>query len=510
MDISILNLDFTNFGVIADFDSCDFTEAFNDKGGFTIVVNNNKAAAKYLVIDKIVVLEDGKLGYIDYAEVEERDGKSKEMKVAKGYELKDRADRLIYPAAENVVDTYVNTKAETVIKSILNKNACAAAGSARQIPYLETAEDLGRGEDINYSAYMKDMIPEIYKILIANQMGLICSIDEETPKIIFDVRAPEDLRRLEDRNGGVLLSVGENSALETKDVEDARNYRNLSVTVGQGEAADREVVEVGTTETGWMRRETATFASDATSTEELTTAGQLKIAETMKSRSVVIKYNPSGPYKINEHFRLGDIVSTKTAVGYYDAQITKVITKYKSNGIRPDTSLVLGFDVTEIMKAVENARRMDVDSLKAAGVIGPVESLNGKRMFKLYSSSSYSEGSGTGTVTSITNEKSVGDISDYVERDGYYIKVKKAFTGRIEGLVNGRSIGSYLFYVRLYLNGTMLEDMQSSHYGTTYTYSSIMASSDLIEFEVGDLIKLQYYCGDTSWQVSHAYLRVFF
>ena len=74
-------------------------------------------------------------------------------------------------------DSYTGEYTETIVKSLINKNAGYLASEDRQIPNLATAEDLLRGEQTDYSARYKDLSTEIHSLLASRQMGLQAGID---------------------------------------------------------------------------------------------------------------------------------------------------------------------------------------------------------------------------------------------------------------------------------------------------------------------------------------------
>ena len=109
--------------------------------------------------------------------------------------MKDRLDRITYPDSGLDADSYANEYLETVIKSLIQKNASGSevlsgagtAASARQIPRLKVSPDEQRGLQIDYSAKYKDLSKEIYSLLSSQQMGLKAWLDIENCSILFDV-----------------------------------------------------------------------------------------------------------------------------------------------------------------------------------------------------------------------------------------------------------------------------------------------------------------------------------
>ncbi|MEX1376490.1 MAG: siphovirus ReqiPepy6 Gp37-like family protein [Eubacteriales bacterium] len=365
MNIQILNNDLSLFGIVTGFESVVFERAFNGKGSFSMKINANNANAKYIKIDKIVYIDEKRIGYIDKVTVDRKSDKSAEYVTAQGVELKDRLNRLIYPDSNLVNDSYGDEYLETVVKSLINKNAGYLAAQKRQIPNLVTAADMQRGGRIDYSARYKDLSSEIYSLLASQEMGLCCTIDFESAEIIFDVAQGRDLTAAEDEAGGIVMSLDTKTALELLDTDDRLSYKNLSVTAGLGEGAEREILEVGTELSGYERREVFTDARDIETNSELTTRGMQKLSQIAKTRGVAVKMNNAGAYQIGSDFDLGDYISADANGELYNAQVVKLRYTYEKMGYA-QCEIVLNFDIDDTLAYDIAARHMDYDALAAA------------------------------------------------------------------------------------------------------------------------------------------------
>lgn len=213
MNIQILNNDLSIYGIVTGFISLDFTRALNSQGSFKISINFNNKTAKYLAKDKIVYIDDNTIGYIDKVTLSQNTNKSKEILSVEGMELKDRLDRLIYPSAGEATDSYTNEYLETVVKSLILKNAGSSASSDRQISNLVLAADQSRGTQIDYSARYKNLSTELYTLLASQNMGLKAKMNFPSTEIEFDVFQGNDLTTTLGTAGGIALSLDANTAL---------------------------------------------------------------------------------------------------------------------------------------------------------------------------------------------------------------------------------------------------------------------------------------------------------
>jgi len=389
MNLQIINNDLALHGIVTGYESIEFTRAWNSKGSFKIKINANNNNAKYLEIDKIVLIDSDKIGYIEKITIDRKTDKSGEFIIAEGVELKDRLNRVIYPAKDLESDSYTSEDMETIVKSLIQKNASGSesegligvgvASEKRQIPYLIVANNQNRGlkdgtETINYSARYKDLSTEIYSLLSSMGMGLKAKLELNSKKITFDVDVGEDKTAKIEQAGGIVLSLGNKTALEVKDVDDKLSYKNLSVTAGLGEGADRTIQEVhlGAPEdepTGYERREVFTEARDIENDNELSTRGAQKLSEIAKTRSVSVKANTLGAYQVGDDYDLGDFISVDANGSLFEAQVTKLKYKFSKESI-PQIDVILNFDVEDTLIADITARNMDYDALVSSSSRG--------------------------------------------------------------------------------------------------------------------------------------------
>lgn len=373
MNIRVLNNDLTSYGIMAGFESLEFTRAFNTKGAFRLKINANNKTAKYIKIDKILYIDDTQIGYIDKIVYDRKTGSAGEYVIAEGVEIKDRLNRIIYPDANLDSDVYTNEYLEVIIKSLINKNAGSLASVNRQIPNVATAANQNRGLQIDYSARYKDLSTEIYSLLKSQEMGLTAGIDFDNNEIVFDVKVGSDLKAQQGMAGGIVLSLDTKTALEMIDTDDKLSYKNLSVTAGLGEGADRTIEEVysGTEPTGYARCEVFTDARDIESDDEITTRGARKLSEISKTRAISVKANNLGSYQIGDDYDLGDYISVDAKGELIDAQIIKIKQSYESSAI-PSVDIVLNFDTDDTLLSDISAKHMDYDALIASTIKGGI------------------------------------------------------------------------------------------------------------------------------------------
>jgi len=500
MNIRVIENDLSGYKIIAGAESIVFTQAFNSQGSFEVAVNANNPTAKYLAEDKLLWIDSEKIGCINSIIRDRKGSAAEEYIIARGVELKDRLDRITYPDSGLDADSYANEHLETIIKSLIQKNAsgiavlsgAGTAASARQIPGLKVSPDEQRGLRIDYSVKYKDLSKEIYSLLSSQQMGLKASLDIENGSILFDVAAGEDKRAEEGRTGGIVLSLKTKTALEIVDTTDKQSYKNLSVTAGQGEGASRAILEVYTEDaepSGYGRREVFTDARDTVSESELTTRGAQKLSEISITRAISANANTAGAYKIGIDYKLGDFVSVDTDTGLYDVQIVGM--KYAfSKAEAPSVELMLNYDIDARLSSLIAAKHMDYDALLSAGSGG------GSSPASICAVSAFLPSN-----TSTANGDIINFAAENYDKGSNYNHTAKIFTAPVEGLyrVNiafwvATPVDRNYYGVGVYINGT--RSIASRKYVSGTGYCIFMFMKEII-LSAGDEVQVKAEFNDT-------------
>ena len=131
----------------------------------------------------------------------------------------------------------------------------------------------------------------------------------------------------------------------------------MAVVAGQGEAADREIVEVGTA-AGWDRREVFVDARDLDATDALIARGGEKLAEVGETTTLEVEYIPTPTYRYGIDFDLGDIVSAEyPGIATMEARIVTVTEQYPSGRI----VLGLGKEWPDLISLVRAMRKENAE-----------------------------------------------------------------------------------------------------------------------------------------------------
>ena len=161
-------------------------------------------------------------------------------------------DRLIYPdpsrqAESQTADSYYKRKgaAETVIRDMIHANAGTGALAARRAPGFTVTSSQGRGSIVSTNLRYKNLLEEARALA---RLGGVTfdAIQEEDSRIILRFRVPRD------RSRAVRFADGNGGVTEGSYSLDAPTATTVLVA-GQGEGADRTIIERDRDST-WGRR----------------------------------------------------------------------------------------------------------------------------------------------------------------------------------------------------------------------------------------------------------------
>jgi Siphovirus ReqiPepy6 Gp37-like protein len=336
---------------IDDYESLLFTRRWHEVGEFELRINRYKRHTELLQRGNLIMLgaSRNKVGIIRHREIElDENGKKTENWLVKGIVLKGvAAQRIVVPPANDSHDR-VSGAAETVMKYYVNNHVVNPVDTKRKIDMLVLALDQQRGSSISWESRFKNLAEELIEISKASGLGWDVILDFEQKKWIFDVFVGRDLTVNQSVNPPVIFSPQFESLKQLSFVESDYNYRNYGYIAGQGEGADRRVVEVGEAE-GLSRIETFIDARDISEQDEdqqalpeaeiiakLQQRGQQKLAEFAEEFFLEGQILTNSPFKYEIDYDLGDIVTIQNREWGVtrDARITEIKEIYEPGGFQ--------------------------------------------------------------------------------------------------------------------------------------------------------------------------------
>jgi hypothetical protein len=249
-------------------------------------------------------------------------------------------------------DEQIDVVGETAMRHYVDVNAVNPTDPDRAIPGLVLASiDQGRGTAVTVSARFQALPTLLEQIALQSGLGWGVTYNFDEQNFVFDALDGTD------RSAEILLSPRLGNCLVSGYRACLSDAPTLAVVAGQGEAADREIVEVGAA-AGWGRREVFVDARDLDATDALIARGEEKLAEVGETTTLEVEYIPTPTYRYMTDFDLGDIVSAEyPGVCSMQARIVAVTEQYPSGRI----VLGLGKEWPDLISLVRALRKENAE-----------------------------------------------------------------------------------------------------------------------------------------------------
>jgi hypothetical protein len=336
---------------IDNYESLLFTRRWHEIGEFELRINRHKKHTELLQRGNLILLgaSRNKVGIIRHREIAlDENGKKTENWFVKGIALKGVvAQRITVPPSGDSHDR-ASGAAETVIKYYVNNHIINPVDVKRKIDMLLLASDQQRGSNISWESRFKNLADELVEISKASGLGWDVFLDLQQKKWIFDVYEGRNLTVNQTENPPVIFSPQFESLKQLSFVESDYNYKNFGYIAGQGEGADRRVVEVGEAE-GFSRIETFIDSRDISEQDEsgqalpeeqviakLQERGQQKLSEFAQEFFLEGQILTNSPFVYEKDYDLGDIVTIQNREWGVtrDARITEIKEIYEPGGFQ--------------------------------------------------------------------------------------------------------------------------------------------------------------------------------
>lgn len=364
--IRIISPDFQLLGEIDNYESMLPVFSFHGVGSIELRINRYKKYVEHLIKNNIIMINPKKAFIIKHREIElDENGKITENWLIKGLALKAViGQRITVPPSTTAYDNKQGD-AETVMKHYIDTNVVNPLDPKRKIENVIIAPNQNRGSSISWQSRFKNLAEEISSISLNTGLGWDIYIDTKLKKWVFDVVEGKDLTVNQSENPPVIFSPQFDSLKQLAYTESELNFKNAAYVGGQGEGADRRIVEIGTN-TNLERHEIFIDARDVKEKDEddqplpeqtivqnLTDRGQQQLNELLHEEYLEGQILTMSPFKYEVDYNLGDIVTVqnKDWLVTMDTRITEIKEIYESTGYRIEA--VFGNDRPTLIKKIK-------------------------------------------------------------------------------------------------------------------------------------------------------------
>ncbi len=328
--IRILSKELDLLGEVDNYLSFSILRRYHSYGEFQLVTNIKVQNADKLEINNLIMLGNDKLktGIIRHKEIKD------EILTVKGYTLGAiTKQRITIPPINKATDS-IEADAETVIKHYVQRNCLDIVGM--EFPELMIASNKNRGLTLKWQSRYKNLDEELESISKLSNLGWHIYLDFNLKKWIFDVYEGKNRAVNQSTNPPVIFSPEFDNVKSQEYIDSLMDYGNYAIVAGQGEGVNREIITIGSDETGLDKHVIFVDARDLEKSSDLPVRGELKLSEHKRILSFQSELLPNGAFKYEEDWNLGDVVTVqnKDLNITMDTRITEVTEIYEAGGFK--------------------------------------------------------------------------------------------------------------------------------------------------------------------------------
>ena len=334
MEIRFYDREMDFLGVMENQTSLIWIPKYSEPGAFELYAPITADNLRKTVRGNLVTMR----GREDAAVIEDRileENSTRNQITAKGRFLSSYMERRLIKGTVNF-----SGKAEVAMRQLLS--------SVSPIPRVELGELQGFEETVSFQATYKNLLTYQQKLARSAGLGFRFRPDFDRKKIFFEVYRGTDRSGTQGFANRVTFSESYNNLNNAVYRETDLLYRNVAYVGGEGQGADRTIVQIGEG-SGLDLREIFVDAKDIRK-EELTdveyaaalrTRGEEKLTEAVVSDSFECDTGADVNFRYQSHYELGDLVMVKKkAWGIATCKrITEVREVYEYGGRRIEPTL---------------------------------------------------------------------------------------------------------------------------------------------------------------------------
>ncbi len=351
MELLILDQSLGLKQVLSAWEHFSFTQRFNARGEFSLVINANLSQAKNLAVGQLLYLSPTCCGYITRKETVSQADTANEVVNISGITLKDViASRITAPPEGMEAYTYTKKPSDVIVMDLLDKLLVNPSDTRKRIPIFQLGRVQGIGTEQDYSTRFKPLDTQVYELLAGDNLGLQCTVDLDQSLATLSVYQGIN-RTIEQTDiSPVVFSLNMGTLEKAVNTEDITAYKTVGFAGGAGEGTERTIEEIPKSNTlsGFNRWETFIDLSDAKTDDELLSRGKSALAEYDKIYSIDGQVKDADKFA----FTLGDMVTIQdNQNNYQNVQVTGISRTFDSSHMER-RSLVFGKAPVTIAQAM--------------------------------------------------------------------------------------------------------------------------------------------------------------
>lgn len=299
-----MSFDFTYKAAIRGFESLIIQNVWNGIGALTMTINNQITNADLIEIDDILFIDQDN-GFIVEKIEEKLSGNTIDYEItAVGLNALLR-DYITIPPSGKAYDNLTD-KREAIVRTWVTNNIITPTDSTRKLNSFGLGAIRGLGNSISEQTRYKNLVDEVARVLLPEDLGYKVEIDLTNKQFVFNVLQGVNRTSLQSVNSRILFGLKYGNISDYKKVKDTTSAKNIVYVAGQGEGAERTIVKVASA--GTRKKETFVDARDIDLIPALTERGNQKLIELSEINNYEFE-TIDRQFKYGIDYDLGDYVT---------------------------------------------------------------------------------------------------------------------------------------------------------------------------------------------------------
>lgn len=370
--IRVMTRSFRLLTEINQYESLQITRSWHGIGSIDLRINRHLKGADELRRGRIIFPHNNfnKAYVIRHREIElDENGKESEMWNIHALPLKSWLSQRASIPPQGISQDMITANAETVLRHYVDTNVINPIDVDNKLNVILQANQ-NRGDIIEWQSRYKVLSDEISEISLLSGLGWNIDVDYHGGNYVFNVLEGRNLSVTQSENPPAIFSPEFGTLRTLAYTESDLDYKNYAIVAGQGEGAERRIVEVGyPSAVGFDRHVLFVDARDVGEETEddppqplsvaeiearLRTRGLQKLAEHGQEIYLEGQALSSSRLVYEEDYDLGDIVTlqNKDWGVSLDERITEIKEIYEA-GNPPRIELTFGNNIPTIFDDIK-------------------------------------------------------------------------------------------------------------------------------------------------------------
>ena len=330
--LNVMAFDFTYKAAVRGYESAILTRAWNGLGDLEVTINAGVPNSELINHNDILWFdaEYHKAFVVERIESEQQ-GSDKVYKIKAQHLSSLLLDFVTIPPS-GAYDIQTGTR-EDIVRAWVENNCVSPADASRAQYPIVLGPGTGLGDLIADQTRYKNLFDEIQRVLLPQDLSFGLELNPGNEQFVFRVYAGTDRTAGQSTNSRILFGLKFGNIAGYKRLKDAAAAKTVAFVAGQGEDADRTIVEVDAAGTG-RRREVFVDARDTDNSAELAERGLQSLVELRAVDSYEFE-TLDRQFTYETDYDLGDFVTIVTDRNeYQDLQIQQITEVYERGNIR--------------------------------------------------------------------------------------------------------------------------------------------------------------------------------